>query len=166
MKEMARTRVPARSSISRSVARVSCTRTVASVLLHVPAETVLQSDEHGIPTGSAGVAGTEHDFREPRPIGSTRLDTGFTDLQRDADGRARVELRHPEREGGVALWVDEGISLADLKGTLTQFLRAFFESDEIDVRFRPSYFPFVEPGVEVDMGWSRRASRPRLTSSS
>ena len=53
------------------------------------------------------------------------------------------------------LWVDEGISLADLKGTITQFLRAFFERDEIDVRFRPSYFPFVEPGVEVDMGWSR-----------
>jgi phenylalanyl-tRNA synthetase alpha chain len=54
------------------------------------------------------------------------------------------------------LWVDEGISLADLKGTITQFLRAFFERDEIDVRFRPSYFPFVEPGVEVDMEWSRR----------
>jgi phenylalanyl-tRNA synthetase alpha chain len=54
------------------------------------------------------------------------------------------------------LWVDEGISLADLKGTITQFLRAFFERDEIDVRFRPSYFPFVEPGVEVDMEWSRK----------
>jgi phenylalanyl-tRNA synthetase alpha chain len=56
------------------------------------------------------------------------------------------------------LWVDEGISLADLKGTITQFLRAFFERDEINVRFRPSYFPFVEPGVEVDMEWSRRGS--------
>jgi phenylalanyl-tRNA synthetase alpha chain len=54
------------------------------------------------------------------------------------------------------LWVDEGISLADLKGTITQFLRAFFERDEIQVRFRPSYFPFVEPGVEVDMEWSRK----------
>ena len=54
------------------------------------------------------------------------------------------------------LWVDEGISLADLKGTITQFLRAFFERDEIDVRFRPSYVPFVEPGVEVDMEWSRK----------
>jgi phenylalanyl-tRNA synthetase alpha chain len=54
------------------------------------------------------------------------------------------------------LWVDEGISLADLKGTLTQFLRAFFERDDIGVRFRPSYFPFVEPGVEVDMEWSRK----------
>jgi phenylalanyl-tRNA synthetase alpha chain len=54
------------------------------------------------------------------------------------------------------LWVDEGISLADLKGTIAQFLQAFFERDEIDVRFRPSYFPFVEPGVEVDMEWSRK----------
>jgi phenylalanyl-tRNA synthetase alpha chain len=54
------------------------------------------------------------------------------------------------------LWVDEGISLADLKGTITQFCRAFFERDEINVRFRPSYFPFVEPGVEIDMEWTRR----------
>jgi phenylalanyl-tRNA synthetase alpha chain len=54
------------------------------------------------------------------------------------------------------LWVDEGISLADLKGTVTQFLRAFFERDDIAIRFRPSYFPFVEPGVEIDMEWSRK----------
>jgi phenylalanyl-tRNA synthetase alpha chain len=54
------------------------------------------------------------------------------------------------------LWVDEGISLADLKGTITQFCRAFFERDDIAVRFRPSYFPFVEPGVEIDMEWSRK----------
>ncbi|HST01324.1 MAG TPA: phenylalanine--tRNA ligase subunit alpha [Usitatibacter sp.] len=53
------------------------------------------------------------------------------------------------------LWVDEGISLADLKGTVTQFCRAFFERDDIAIRFRPSYFPFVEPGVEIDMEWSR-----------
>jgi phenylalanyl-tRNA synthetase alpha chain len=54
------------------------------------------------------------------------------------------------------LWVDEGVSLADLKGTLTQFFQAFFERDDIAVRFRPSYFPFVEPGVEIDMEWSRK----------
>ena len=56
------------------------------------------------------------------------------------------------------LWVDEGISLADLKGTVTQFCRAFFERDDIGLRFRPSYFPFVEPGVEIDMEWSRAAN--------
>ena len=53
------------------------------------------------------------------------------------------------------LWVDEGISLADLKGTLVQFCRAYFERDDINLRFRPSYFPFVEPGVEIDMEWER-----------
>jgi phenylalanyl-tRNA synthetase alpha chain len=58
------------------------------------------------------------------------------------------------------LWVDEGIGLADLKGTVTQFLRAFFERDDIGVRFRPSYFPFVEPGVEIDMEWSRKDGEP------
>jgi phenylalanyl-tRNA synthetase alpha chain len=57
------------------------------------------------------------------------------------------------------LWVDEGISLADLKGTITQFCRAFFERDDIAIRFRPSYFPFVEPGVEIDMAWSRNGAR-------
>jgi phenylalanyl-tRNA synthetase alpha chain len=53
------------------------------------------------------------------------------------------------------LWVEEGVSLADLKGTVTQFCRAFFERDDIAIRFRPSYFPFVEPGVEIDMEWRR-----------
>ena len=57
------------------------------------------------------------------------------------------------------LWVDEGISLATLKGTVTQFCRAFFERDDIGIRFRPSYFPFVEPGVEIDMEWSRGGPR-------
>ena len=37
----------------------------------------------------------------------TRLDTGFTGLRRDADGRARVELDHPDGAGGVTLWADE-----------------------------------------------------------
>ena len=54
------------------------------------------------------------------------------------------------------LWVDEGVSLADLKATVTQFCRAFFERDDIALRFRPSYFPFVEPGVEIDMEWSKK----------
>jgi len=48
------------------------------------------------------------------------------------------------------LVVDEGISFADLKGTVIDFLRKFFEK-ELDVRFRPSYFPFTEPSAEVDV---------------
>jgi phenylalanyl-tRNA synthetase alpha chain len=48
------------------------------------------------------------------------------------------------------LLVDDHSSLADLKGLIEQFLQAFFEKS-LAVRFRPSYFPFVEPGAEVDM---------------
>ncbi|MBI4755407.1 MAG: phenylalanine--tRNA ligase subunit alpha [Betaproteobacteria bacterium] len=50
------------------------------------------------------------------------------------------------------LWVDENASFADLKGLLTDFLRRFFEKDDLRVRFRPSFFPFTEPSAEVDMG--------------
>jgi len=49
------------------------------------------------------------------------------------------------------LWLDENISFADLKSVYTMFLRQFFEQDDIDVRFRPSYFPFTEPSAEIDM---------------
>ena len=48
------------------------------------------------------------------------------------------------------LVVDRGISFADLKGTVIEFLNRFFEK-ELDVRFRPSYFPFTEPSAEVDV---------------
>tara|TARA_B100000900_G_scaffold10979_1_gene9056 strand:- start:1450 stop:2463 length:1014 start_codon:yes stop_codon:yes gene_type:complete len=48
------------------------------------------------------------------------------------------------------LVVDEGISFADLKGTVTDFLQRFFEKD-LQVQFRPSYFPFTEPSAEVDV---------------
>lgn len=48
------------------------------------------------------------------------------------------------------LVVDRDVSFADLKGTVDQFLKAFFEAD-LPVRFRPSYFPFTEPSAEVDI---------------
>jgi phenylalanyl-tRNA synthetase alpha chain len=49
------------------------------------------------------------------------------------------------------LLVDENVSFADLKGLLDEFLRYFFERDDLGVRFRPSYFPFTEPSAEVDI---------------
>jgi phenylalanyl-tRNA synthetase alpha chain len=55
------------------------------------------------------------------------------------------------------LWVDEHITFADLKGVLAEFLKRFFERDDLKVRFRPSFFPFTEPSAEIDMsfgdGW-------------
>ena len=49
------------------------------------------------------------------------------------------------------LWIGEDISFADLKGVYVDFLRRFFESDDLQVRFRPSYFPFTEPSAEIDL---------------
>jgi len=55
------------------------------------------------------------------------------------------------------LWIAEDVSFADLKGMFTEFLRNFFERDDLRVRFRPSFFPFTEPSAEIDMsfgdGW-------------
>jgi phenylalanyl-tRNA synthetase alpha chain len=50
------------------------------------------------------------------------------------------------------LLVDKGISFADLKGTIQEFLSVFFER-ELTVRLRPSYFPFTEPSAEIDIEW-------------
>lgn len=49
------------------------------------------------------------------------------------------------------LLVGENVSFANLKGVLDEFLHAFFERDDLAVRFRPSYFPFTEPSAEVDI---------------
>lgn len=49
------------------------------------------------------------------------------------------------------LLVDENISLSDLMGHLEAFLNMFFDQDDCEIRFRPSYFPFTEPSAEVDI---------------
>ena len=55
------------------------------------------------------------------------------------------------------LWVEEGVTFADLKAVFTEFIRRVFERDDLQVRFRPSFFPFTEPSAEIDImserGW-------------
>jgi phenylalanyl-tRNA synthetase alpha chain len=56
------------------------------------------------------------------------------------------------------LWIADDVSFADLKGVFSEFLRNFFERDDVTLRFRPSFFPFTEPSAEIDMrfgggGW-------------
>jgi len=54
------------------------------------------------------------------------------------------------------LWIDTHVTFADLKGVLADFLKRFFERDDLKVRFRPSFFPFTEPSAEVDMSFGER----------
>jgi aldose 1-epimerase len=74
--------------------------------LTLPAATRLLTDDRMIPTGREDVRDTPLDFRSARAIGSTRLDTAFTDLVRDEAGRVEVVLRDPEADQGVVLWMD------------------------------------------------------------
>jgi phenylalanyl-tRNA synthetase alpha chain len=59
------------------------------------------------------------------------------------------------------LWIDTNVSFADLKSVYVDFLHRFFERDDIDVRFRPSYFPFTEPSAEIDMRFADGPLRGR-----
>ncbi len=51
------------------------------------------------------------------------------------------------------LWIGENVSFKDLKVVFSEFVRQFFETDDFDVRFRPSFFPFTEPSAEIDIAF-------------
>jgi aldose 1-epimerase len=75
--------------------------------LALPARRRLVADDRGLPTGTSAVSGSTFDFTAARWIGDTVLDTGFTDLRRDPDGMARVELDDTAGGRGVTVWMDE-----------------------------------------------------------
>ena len=81
--------------------------TVDRLVLQAPGRQVLIHDERDLPVGSEPVDGTEYDFLDARPIGATKLDNAFTDLERGPDGHARVTLHDPDAGRTVTLSVDE-----------------------------------------------------------
>lgn len=82
------------------------TEAIDSCTLTAPGATRLETDRRMVPIGSRSVQGTEYDFRSPRRIGSTQLDTGYCDVERDTDGIARVTLDDPASRRAVTLWMD------------------------------------------------------------
>lgn len=81
------------------------TATIDPCSVVVPAATRMLADDRMLPRGRAPVGGTEFDFRKPRPLGHTQLDTAFTALIRDDDGCARVVLESPAAVR-LVLWLD------------------------------------------------------------
>lgn len=51
------------------------------------------------------------------------------------------------------LYIDKNVTMSDLIGDISEFLKRFFEIDDVQLRIRPSYFPFTEPSIEIDMKW-------------
>lgn len=87
--------------------------------LRLGAETWIPIDDRGLPVGRKPVAGTELDYRRPRPIGAARLDHAFTDLDRDADGLAWLELTAPDGRT-TRMWVDRHYGFVQLYSGDTQ----------------------------------------------
>lgn len=87
---------------------------IDDAVLLLPASTWLPTDQAQIPTGREPVDGTSYDFRTPRPIGHTQVDHAFTDLARDAGGRAALVLAAPGGGRIVTFWVDESYPYLEL----------------------------------------------------
>lgn len=84
------------------------TDAIDSTTLRLPANSYVPQNDRLIPKPPAEtVKGTPYDFREPRRIGDTFMDRGFTDLIRDADGLARMWLEHPSGSPRITMWLDE-----------------------------------------------------------
>ena len=83
------------------------TPTIDPLILQAPGRLWMPSDDRGIPTATEPVHGTPYDFLAPRELGATVLDTGYSDLGRDQDGRAWVRMTTVDGRQGVSLWVGE-----------------------------------------------------------
>jgi aldose 1-epimerase len=80
---------------------------IDDAMLTIPAGVTLDADARGIPTGDAcPVDGTAFDFRSPRPVGATILDTAYSDLRADGDGITRITLASPGGGREVVVWMD------------------------------------------------------------
>jgi len=83
--------------------------------------------------------------------------TSLEDIRVIAPGRTyRVDsdaTHSPMFHQVEGLWIGRDVSFAALKGIYTSFLRAFFENNALQFRFRPSYFPFTEPSAEIDLAF-------------
>jgi aldose 1-epimerase len=79
---------------------------LADVRITVPADRWVEVDDRSLPVGTRPVDGTRYDFREGRTAGTELLDTAYTDIRRDEDGRWRVRVSS-EPLGSVTLWADE-----------------------------------------------------------
>lgn len=85
---------------------------------------------------------------EGRPIPEIRVIAPGRTYRVDSDATHSPMFHQCE-----GLWIGENVSFKDLKVVFSDFLRRFFETDDLDVRFRPSYFPFTEPSAEIDIAF-------------
>jgi phenylalanyl-tRNA synthetase alpha chain len=100
----------------------------------------------------AHVARHAKDLAEGRRIPEIRVIAPGRTYRVDSDATHSPMFHQCE-----GLWIGEDVSFKDLKVVFIEFVRRFFETDDFEVRFRPSYFPFTEPSAEIDIRFSAGA---------
>lgn len=135
------------------------TPVVDALTLQAPGRAYLEADDRGIPTGVRPVEGTPLDFMSPREIGNARLDTGYTDLIRDDDGRARVQISTPDGARRATLWLDRnyGYLMLFTGDTLAEPARRRGLAVE-PMTCAPNAFASGDGLIELAPGASHRAS--------
>ncbi len=130
------------------------------------AATYIPTDERGLPTGTTEVAGSKFDFRSGRTIGQQNVDLTFTDLRRDANGRAWVRLTAPDRTE-VAVWVDESYPFVEIYTSHTQPAPHFRTGLGVEpMTCAPNAFRSghglirLAPGETADTAWGVTGSLP------
>jgi aldose 1-epimerase len=131
--------------------------------LTLPGRTRLVTDDRKIPVGSGDVRDTDLDFRVARPLRGAELDTAFTDLDRDAEGRAEVRVHDPSRGEGVTLWMDSAHAWVQVYtgDDLPTLARASLAVEPMTGP--PNAFAsgegllVLEPGAEHSASWGIRA---------
>jgi aldose 1-epimerase len=127
--------------------------------LQIPAQTLIRTDATliALPGAAAYVPLDDApalDFREPRLIGDSNLDQGYTDLEADADGRIRTRLRDPSSGLGIAVWQERGVMHAFTADTVSRDMRRAIALEPMecmaDAFNRPECAPAIrlEPGAE------------------
>ena len=90
-----------------------------------------------------------HDLAQGKPMPEIRVIAPGRTYRVDSDATHSPMFHQCE-----GLWLGENVSFKDLKVVFTEFCRKFFESEELQLRFRPSYFPFTEPSAEIDIAFA------------
>lgn len=117
-------------------------------------DTFYVDDEHVLRTHTSPI---QIRYMEAHVARHQHLET-MPDIRIIAPGRVyRVDsdaTHSPMFHQVEGLWIGEKVSFANLKGVIADFLENYFETDEMQVRFRPSFFPFTEPSAEIDLAFT------------
>lgn len=130
-------------------------------MLQIPAATLIRTDANLLALAGAQAFvdlddAPALDFREPRPIGDSILDQGYTDLDAEADGRIRTRLRNPANGLGIAVWQERGVMHAFTADTVSRDVRRAVALEPMECMANAFNRPDCAAAIRLEPGAERR----------